>query len=81
MFGPGEKERAGAETVVTWAKNGQRRIHRYQIRNVRDTLCGIRGICGTVPVGFTWSTKCWFWNDKDFGGYINGPVDVHHIVI
>ena len=76
MFGPGPKEREGAETEVKWAPNGQKRIHYYQIRKVRETACGIRGVCGTVPVGFTFATNCWFWDDKAFGGNINGPVNI-----
>ena len=71
------KEREGAETVEAWSKDGTRRVHRYQIRSiVNHPTRGRIGMCGTVRVGFTWSTRCWFWDDKAFGGYVNGPIDV-----
>lgn len=52
---------------------------KYIIRNVRDTICGIRGVCGNVLVAFTFSTNLWYW-DGGFYGYLDKPaVDARYI--
>lgn len=63
--------RESCEHKYDWSADGQRMVPTYVIRNVRQNQYGETvGQCGVVPVGFTFSTRLWFWADRAFGGYI-----------
>lgn len=57
---------------------------RYILRDVRDTVYGIRGRCGNVQTAFTFATDLWYWYGG-FYGYLNRSVErasttVHRMV-
>lgn len=72
-WGPRHEPDRRTETEIKWTHGGDRMTHRYIIRDVRQNQFGETvGMCGHVPVGWTYSTELWFWRDplRSLTGYL-----------